>query len=325
MTTPTKRVWPFPKWHPLLAGALVGVVLRLIFWDHPERSLTAMGFAFITFAPFAVGAVTVYFAERTARRSWGYYAMVGMGANMMFVLGTMIIMVEGLICAVIVFPMFALYGAVGALVMGAICRVSNWPRPAVYGFTFLPLLLAALLPAGAGEIHIGVAQRSVLIQATPAQVWRQLHNTTAIGPEEVDSAWLYRIGVPAPISGVTRAVGATLERDITMGKAIHFTQVATDWRENSHVTWQYRFAADSIPPGALDDHVKIGGAYFDVIDTVYTLEPKGNATELTISMKYRVSTQFNWYAKRVAGLLFANFEEVILDFYARRAEQARSA
>ncbi len=98
-------------------------------------------------------------------------------------------------------------------------------------------------------------------------------------------------------------------------------RVASDWRENSYVKWNYRFAADSIPPGALDDHVKIGGAYFDLIDTVYTLAPKGNATELTISMKYRVSTQFNWYAKRVAALLFGNFEEVILDFYARRAQQ----
>ena len=46
---------------------------------------------------------------------------------------------------------------------------------------------------------------------------------------------------------------------------------------------------------------------------------RGDATELKISMQYRVSTQFNWYSKRVAALLFDNFEEVVLDFYARRA------
>ena len=38
-------------------------------------------------------------------------------------------------------------------------------------------------------------------------------------------------------------------------------------------------------------------------------------------MQYRVSTQFNWYSKRVAAVLFDNFVEVILDYYARRAEQ----
>jgi hypothetical protein len=319
------RIWPFPKWHPLIAGALVGIVLRLIFWDHPEKIMSAMSMAFINFAPFAVAAVTVYMAERIERRSCGYYVMVSIGANMMFVLGTMIIMVEGVICAIIVLPMFALYGAVGGLIMGAICRLTKWPKPAVYSFAALPLLLAAVLPSGAGEAHIGVAQHSVMVQATPEQVWRQLHNTTAISPAEVEQAWLYRIGVPVPISGVTHAVGTTLERDITMGKSIHFTQVASEWQTNRYVKWQYRFAPDSIPPTALDEHVQIGGAYFDLVDTVYTLTPKGNATELTISMQYRVSTQFNWYATRVAALLFANFEEVILDFYARRAEQAQAA
>jgi hypothetical protein len=320
-----KRHWPFSKWHPWLAGVLVGIVLRLIFWDKPENALTPMNFAFLSCAPFAVAAVSVYFAERIERRSWSYYVAIGIGANMLFVLGTMLIMVEGIICAILVFPMFALYGTVGALVMGAICRKTNWPAQAVSGFAVLPLILAGVLPSGPGEVHIGQEQRAILIQATPAQVWRQLHQATAIQAAEVDRAWLYRIGVPLPVSGVTRRQGGQLVRDITMGKNIHFSQVSTDWADNGHVAWTYRFTPESVPPMALDDHVRIGGAYFDLIDTVYTLTPKGNATLLTISIKYRVSTQFNWYARRVAQPLFANFEEVILAFYARRAENQASS
>jgi hypothetical protein len=325
MTKP-KRVWPFPKWYPMLAGMLVGLALRAAFNGQSEDDiLSPMNFAFISCAPFAVGAVTVYFAERTARRSWGYYAMVGMGANMFFVIGTMLVLLEGLICAVIIFPMFALYGALGALLMGALCRATNWPKPAACGFAVLPFVFAAIVPSGAAETWIGTSERTVLVQAAPPAVWHQLLHTSRIAPSELDRAWLYRIGVPLPESGLTRVVGSTLERDITMGKAIHFTQVATDWRANSYVKWQYRFGADSFPPKALDDHVRIGGKYFDLINTVYTLTPKGNATELTISMTYRVSTEFNWYAKRVAGLLFSNFEEVILDFYAQRAQRPKLA
>jgi len=241
---------------------------------------------------------------------------------MLFIVGTLLINLEGMICAIIIVPMFALYGAFGGLVMGAICRATNWPGPAVYSFAFLPIVLGAILPGGAGDVYIGQAQRSIMIQASPQQVWKQLHNTTAIAPAEVDQAWMYRIGVPLPESGVTRTTANGLERDITMGKAIHFTQTASEWRENSYVKWHYRFDDDSIPPGALDDHVKIGGHYFDLVDTEYTLTPKGNATELTISMTYRVSTQYNWYTKRIAALLFDNFEDVILQFYARRAERA---
>lgn len=36
-------------------------------------------------------------------------------------------------------------------------------------------------------------------------------------------------------------------------------------------------------------------------------------------MRYRVSTQFNWYADGVARLLLGNFEDVIPGFYQRRA------
>ena len=105
-----------------------------------------------------------------------------------------------------------------------------------------------------------------------------------------------------------------------MGKSIHFDQVATDWHENRYVRWIYRFEKDSFPPNALDDHVTIGGHYFDLLDTAYTLTPAGpQTTELRITMHYRVSTQFNWYADGVARFLIGNFEEVILDFYRRRA------
>ncbi len=315
-----KRVWPFPKWHPMLAGALVGVFIRIAFYGMPGEFFSPMVWAFISLAPLAVGAVTVYVSELTARRSWGYYLMVGMGANLMFILGTMLIMIEGLICAILIAPMFALYGALGALVMGALCRATNWPTHAVYSFTFLPFLVAALVPA-AGDDHLGISERTLLIQAPPERVWQALHGADKIDAAEVEHAWLFRIGVPLPQSGLTKVKGATLESDIVMGKSIRFKQVAADWRENSYVNWQYRFAPDSFPPHALDDHVKIGGHYFDLTDTVYTLTPRGDATELKMRMRYRVSTQFNWYAVRVANILFGNLEEVTLDFYARRAER----
>ena len=111
-----------------------------------------------------------------------------------------------------------------------------------------------------------------------------------------------------------------------MGKSIHFDQVATDWEENRYVRWRYRFYEDSFPPNALDDHVKIGGYYFNILDTEYILTPKSlQSTELKIRMHYRVSTQFNWYADSVAQLLIGNFEEVILDFYRLRSVGATTA
>jgi len=83
---------------------------------------------------------------------------------------------------------------------------------------------------------------------------------------------MYRMGVSLPLSAATDEHGGTLVRHVTMGKNIHFDQVATTWQPNRQVLWTYRFTKDSFPPNALDDHVRIGGRYFDVIDTEYTID-----------------------------------------------------
>jgi hypothetical protein len=106
-----------------------------------------------------------------------------------------------------------------------------------------------------------------------------------------------------------------------MGKGIQFDQIATEWEVCRRVRWRYHFTPDSFPPRALDDHVRIGGEYFDVLDTAYSLEPGRNGTTtLRVSISYRVSTRYNWYAQPVAELFVGNFEETALRFYAHRAE-----
>lgn len=105
-----------------------------------------------------------------------------------------------------------------------------------------------------------------------------------------------------------------------MGKDIHFDQISTIWEPGRRVLWTYRFTKDSFPPHALDDHVRIGGRYFDVIDTEYVIKEVSNGSLLRVVMHYRVSTNFNWYVRPIAYFLVANFEKTVLAFYAHRAE-----
>lgn len=317
------RVLPFSKWWPLAIGALTGIALRLIFSGEPGGAFTAMKAAFVYLAPIAVGAVTVYVAEAKQRRSWSYYVWTPMAANALFVLGTMAILIEGLICAIIILPLFCVLGALGGLLMGVICRATRRRREAVYSFAVLPILLGLLPTHEANHQRIGTIERTIVVEASPQQIWQQIHNARDIRPEEVGHAWMYRIGVPLPMAGVTQETPTGFVRKVSMGKSIRFDQVATEWQENRFVRWTYRFTEDSFPPRALDDHVTIGGHYFDLLDTAYSLHPTGpQTTELRIAMRYRVSTQFNWYADGVARFLIGNFEEVILDFYRQRAVQA---
>jgi len=131
---------------------------------------------------------------------------------------------------------------------------------------------------------------------------------------------MYRIGVPLPLSATSEERNGELVRHVRMGKAGHCDRVATDWQAGRRVLWTYRFTKDSFPPHALDDHVRIGGRYFDVIDTEYTIDEIPGGSSLRVVMHYRVSTNFNWYVRPIAAFLVTNFERTALAFYARRAE-----
>src|SRR5688572_11711263 len=97
---------PFSSWWAVLAGAVAGICLRAgIFDGEPGDVFHAMQGSFIYLAPLLAGAVAAFVAELTERRSWGYYASVGTLTSLAFVAGTLLIMIEGLICAVAIVPL----------------------------------------------------------------------------------------------------------------------------------------------------------------------------------------------------------------------------
>jgi hypothetical protein len=317
---PPLRTLPFSAWWPVLLGALAGVLLRLVFSGKPGHAYAPMLGAFIYCSPLMVGAVTVYAAERVARRSWGYYFWAPFLANLFYVGGTLLIMVEGLVCALLILPMFALLGATGGLIMGAVCRITDWPARVLHVFWALPLVLGAVENQLPLPQHERMVERVLLIDAPPQRIWQEIHTARHIRPEEVKHALLFRVGVPLPEAGVSETVNGERVRHISMGKAVHFDQVVTDWDENRKVAWVHRYAADSFPPYALDEHVVLGGHYFDITHTSYELTPREGGTELRLRMGYRVSTPFNWYADPLARLMLGNIESVLLQFYRGRAE-----
>jgi hypothetical protein len=311
---------PMLKRYPVIAGAVAGLLLRLAFSGPAGSPWSAMAGWFIYLAPVVVGMVTVYLAERERRRSWAYYAVAPLFATALFVIGTLLLLIEGLICAIVIVPMFATMGAFGGLVMGAICRATRWPRHTVYSVASLPLLLA-WLGAGLPEPSlVGQIERSVLIEAPAEVVWRQINRIESISKEDMSDALASRIGVPMPLSGNTELRPEGRVRVSHWGKQVYFEEVVEDWQPHRYLRWSYRFHADSFPRRALDDHVVMGGHYFDLIDTSYTLSEEGGSTRLHTVTRYRISTHFNFYADWVAQLLLGNLSETGLGLYRGRSE-----
>lgn len=308
----------FSAIYPFAAGIIVGLLMRFVFSGGEDDPLSVMSGAFVFGAPLLIGAVTVFVAERLVPRGWGYYAASGAGAAILFVLGTMLIMIEGLICAVLISPLFALLGTVGGLIMGAACRLGRHMIKALHSFLLLPLLFMAFELNTELPTHTYEVERSTLINAPRDVVWRQLQQVPAIDEREVDQAWVFRIGVPKPQSA-TPTSEVVSGRRIKMGKQVYFDQVIEESRENEYIRWSYRFYDDSFPAGSMDDHVRIGGSYFDLVDTSYTLLPEGSQTQLIVRFRYRLSTRFNWYAAPILDRLLRDAADTYLALYLARA------
>ena len=316
----SSRTFPYHFGWPLLVGLITGIAFRLVFSAKPGEPYATMMISFLFLAPLAIGVVTVYIAERRGRQTFAYYAGIPALANVLFVIGTLLINLEGIICAILIVPLFAIIGAIGGVLMGVIVRWTNWPKQATYSFLLLPLVFGAFEQRLPLPRHVADVSRTGYVEASPDEVWRQIQEADGIAPAEVDSAWMVRIGVPTPRAGVTRQLADGRVRTITMGRGVHFDQRITDWQPGRYMRAVYDFAPDSFPPRALDDHVKIGGHYFDIVDTDYTLVPHGRGTQLTIRLRYRVSTQFNWYADPIAQWLVGDLEDTLLAFYKHRSE-----
>lgn len=280
--SPQSAQFPFPTILPFIWGGAYGLILRLLFSGHVLAGMKlpgAMATSFAVVVPIAIGAITVYMAERKARRSFLVYIFAPWLSVTLFVAGTAIALIEGSICIAMAMPLFLLLGSFGGLVMGIVCRFRNDPIRTVQSIAILPFLFAR---------HEG--------------------------------GLAYAIGVPYPVEAHLLAPGRGGIRHSVWQHGVSFDEKITSWDEYHHMTWQYSFDANSFPPGSMDEHVVIGGEYFDLNETTYTLTPVAGGTRLDIAITYRVSTGFNWYAIPMAKIFISSTADALLNLYKNRAE-----
>ena len=302
---------------PLLAGMAYGVLLRFaFFWSLTRPYLgEVMGLAFAFGAPFAVGAIMV-FLRAPAQRSWKNAASGAIGAVTLFVLGTGLLLLEGLICIAMALPLFWLAGIFGAWAAMLVVKVHDRSRLNVSVIAMLPVLASMLepspiLPATPMRLEI---QREAVIDASAAAVWIQITSGAGLNDQYFDASIARRIGMPAPHSGRIYKRDGQLVRRSFWGSKVYFDEPITALEPERYLAWRYQFYPDSFPPGAMDEHVVIGGKYFNLTDTDFRLTPLPNGqTRVQMRIGYSVDTAFNWYSRPLAHWVLGNFAETALD------------
>lgn len=281
---------------------------------------SVMSITFLFLVPTVVGYLTVLLSrpERAQRRR--YAILAPWAPILLFMLLTLAFEIEGWACWLMVLPLFLAAASVG----GLLARHLRSP----HGNDRLQLSIAVLLPFAIGPMESLIAtipgtyeaRTSIDIEAPAARIWAHVTRVSPI-PPEMDSGHLTRLlGFPRPVRAEldTLAVGGYREAVFTNGLVFHET--VTEYVPEQRMVFRIEARPHEIPSTTLDEHVVVGGHYFDVLEGTYELEPIGPGLHrLHLHSTFKLSTTFNFYASWWARWIMEDIQDNIL-----RVQQARS-
>jgi hypothetical protein len=161
----------------------------------------------------------------------------------------------------------------------------------------------------------------IRIHAPASVVWRNIERVPAIRPEELKPTWTHRIGFPRPIEATLSHEGPGGVRHASFEHGLLFIETVTEWEPEHVLGFSIRADTRNIPKTTLDEHVTIGGRYFDVLHGEYRIEPlPDGGVDLHLSSAERLSTDFNGYAGMWSDAVMASLQQSILEVIRKRCE-----
>lgn len=285
-----------------------------------------MSISFLVGLPICISIIAVGLIQQHKKISF-YQALVVSGVPILlsvFLAGTLLR--EGFICILMALPLFLIAGAIGAFLIWMLSPSDKKEKDRslrmLSVFSFVPFVLGAVEQRIETADSIQKIERSIHIQADPDRVWQHINFPLNIQPSELKEGFAYRIGVPYPVEARTLEPKVGGKRHLIWQRGVSFEEEITGWQEKRYIAWRYIFKSESFPTGSLDDHIVIGGRYFNLEDTSYTLIPEPGGTHLKVKVTFKVNTHFNWYAGAWAKYLITDTAETILKFYKHRSEAA---
>ena len=183
----------------------------------------------------------------------------------------------------------------------------------------LPLLTAPWEKHTFYRLELREVENTIDIQASPEVIWRNTERVPAIRSDDLAATWSHRIGFPDPIEATLSHEGVGGVRNATFERGLSFLETVDLWEPEHRLG--FTIAAQPVPPTTLDEHVRIGGPYFDVLRGEYRLEPLGQGgTRLHHSSRHRISTDFNWYAHLWTDGVMSDLQQRILQVIQKRCE-----
>ncbi|MPR34000.1 hypothetical protein GBK04_11630 [Cytophagaceae bacterium SJW1-29] len=317
-----------PKnWKGLLYGIAYGLLSRLVFGlegDYLQSYLYAgelMTFSFLFLVPFVIGLIVAYYHDTVTRSGKILGIIMSLFSILGFVGISVIVGWEGFICALMALPIFAIMASLGGFI-GINLFKRNRSKVLVSALLVLPLLVAPIESQFKLSEKIFSENTSIVINATDEVVWQNLTRVRPITESENKRSLFQFMGFPRPLEAELDTVAVGGVRKAIFDRGLFFTETVTQMLPLQVLAFSIEADPESIPPAALDEHVMVGGKYFDVLEGKYEIEKLNNGKILLhLSSQFRLSTRFNFYSGFWSKLIMRDIQENILEIIKERCEQ----
>ena len=309
----------------VVAGITYGLVIRFCLKLFPNNHiLSVMTIGFIVLVPLAMGFISVYLVERQEPQGYAAWIFLPWVTVLGATFGSMLPAWEGFICAILFLPIAVVLASIGGIFGGWLAR-SKTAAPTkniiVGCMLVLPLLVGSVEPRFFGSKEIRDVETATMISASPEIVWRNIERVRAIQSNELKPSWSRRIGFPAPIEATLSHEGNGGIRHASFANGVMFIETVDVWEPERRLAFSIHAETAQIPAATLDEHVRVGGEFFDVLRGEYVIEPVANGvTRLRLSSQHRISTDFNWYARLWTDAIMRDTQESILSVLKSRCE-----
>ncbi|WP_174280393.1 SRPBCC family protein, partial [Sphingomonas bacterium] len=296
-------------------------VYALLSASRPDTG--AISFAFLLVLPAAVCGFVAYVADPWKTRSHRAYLAVPLWLLAAVVVLSLAILREGVICVLLLSPLWIVSGLIGAEVT---YRLRRRVRDRAYCLTLfaLPLVAMQVEPYVPVPVATPVVTRSIVIHASPAQLWPLMKGIPDVHPGE--GGWNLTqdvIGVPRPLGARLVGGGVGADRYARWEHGIRFRERITRWAPGRALSWRFLFD-DLAGWGYTDEHLLPNRTYFTVTDGGYdAAEIAPGVTRLTLRTRYRLMTPVNPYARAWGELFLGDLETNLLALVKHRAEMPR--
>lgn len=306
---------------PITLAAVYGTSLRLLFASFGD-AMAIMSITFFFLVPFLVGYLTILLLpyKETHTQTGAFFKPAI--TCLLILLITMFLKIEGQICWLMAFPIFAFIAGCGGLV--AFHRkkrrfkkkynfdfekntIDKPDKLTVSLLFFIPIFLGLIEGKRTTSFEYVSIEEQVDIPAPPDAVWDALTSArqTTAGSQQWSLCGM--IGFPHHKSTTLDTVATGGHRTASYEKGLTFFETISQLEPGRRLDLNITTHPATISKAVMDEHIVIGGEHIRMQGDTYTLQPLPNGkTRLSLTSRFSINTPFNWYARIWANWLMSD-------------------